>query len=249
MLGRFGFFPWRSNQCVWLWWFSRGEFLICVRYHQCMRFQFQVIFLGWISYLCQMSSVLVISMTRIFIDHCCSRSIVADVSIRTIHWLQLYQCMCWLLSLDTNPYLHSGERCGVLGLAELPHRKGVWKYNWLRARSLVRCGICASSTLRMCFYARWISLISGLLNEDLICWDDSWNCRGYSVIGICFVFSLVDANSFVLVSGYFDIWNLFSLDAALFVAGICFSMVLHMDVAFPCEWTFCTNYIRCSWVW
>ena len=38
--------------------------------------------LGWISYLCQMSSVLVISMTRIFIDYCCSRSIVADVFIR-----------------------------------------------------------------------------------------------------------------------------------------------------------------------
>ena len=29
-----------------------------------------------------------------------------------------------------------------------------------------------------------------------------------------FVFSLVEANSFVLVSGYFDIWNLFWLDAA-----------------------------------
>ena len=37
-------------------------------------------FLGWISYLCRMSSVLVISMTRFFIDYCCSRSIVADVS-------------------------------------------------------------------------------------------------------------------------------------------------------------------------
>ena len=57
-----------------------------------------------------------------------------------------------------------------------------------------------------------ISLISGLLNEDLICWVGSWNCRGYSVIGICFRISLVDANSFVLVSWYFDIWNLFSLE-------------------------------------
>ena len=41
-----------------------------------------------------------------------------------------------------------------------------------------------------------------------------WNLFSY--------FSLVDANSFVLVSGYFDIWNLFSLDAAFCVAGICF---------------------------
>ena len=53
-------------------------------------------------------------------------------------------------------------------------------------------------------------IISGLSNEDLICWVDSWNCRGYYVIGICFRISLVDANSFVLVSRYFDIWNLFS---------------------------------------
>ena len=74
---------------------------------------------------------------------------------------------------------------------------------------MVRCGICAVSTLRMCFYACRISLISGLSNEDLICWVDSRNCRGYSVIGICFRISLVDANSFVLVSWYFDIWNLF----------------------------------------
>ena len=55
----------------------------------------------------------------------------------------------------------------------------------------------------------------GFSDEDLICWFDSSNCRGYSVIGICFrIFSLVEANSFVLVSGSFDIWNLFSLDAA-----------------------------------
>ena len=86
----------------------------------------------------------------------------------------------------------------------------VWKYKWLGAIPMVRCGICAVSTLRMCFYACRISLISGLSNEDLICWVDSWNCRGYSVIGICFRISLVDANSFVLVSWYFDIWNLFS---------------------------------------
>ena len=65
---------------------------------------------------------------------------------------------------------------------------------------MVRCGICAVSTLRMCFYACRISLISGLSNEDLICWVDSWNCRSYPVIGICFRISLVDANSFVLVS-------------------------------------------------
>ena len=32
------------------------------------------------------------------------------------------------------------------------------------------------------------------------------------MIGICFRISLVDANSFVLISGYFDIWNLFSLE-------------------------------------
>ena len=38
---------------------------------------------------------------------------------------------------------------------------------------MVRCGICAVSTLRMCFYACRISLISGLLNEDLICWVGS----------------------------------------------------------------------------
>ena len=38
---------------------------------------------------------------------------------------------------------------------------------------MVRCGICADSTLRMCFYACRISLISGLSNEDLICWVDS----------------------------------------------------------------------------
>ena len=37
----------------------------------------------------------------------------------------------------------------------------------------VRCGICAVSTMKMCFYACRISLISGLSNEDLICWSDS----------------------------------------------------------------------------
>ena len=44
---------------------------------------------------------------------------------------------------------------------------------WLGAIPKVRCGICAVSTLRMCFYACRISLISGLSNEDLICWGDS----------------------------------------------------------------------------
>ena len=43
---------------------------------------------------------------------------------------------------------------------------------WI-AIPMVRCGICAVSTLRMCFYACRISLISGLLNEDLICWVGS----------------------------------------------------------------------------
>ena len=36
------------------------------------------------------------------------------------------------------------------------------KYKWLEAIPMVRCGICAVSTLRMCFYACRISLISGL---------------------------------------------------------------------------------------
>ena len=66
------------------------------------------------------------------------------------------------------------------------HVAKLWKYKWLGAIPMVRCGICAVSTLRMCFYACRISLISSLLNEDLICWVGSWNCRGYSVIGICF---------------------------------------------------------------
>ena len=187
-----------------------GVDFICVRYHQCMRFQFQVTFLGWILYLCQMSSVLVISMTRIFIDYCCSRSIVADVFIRIFidfsYFSACVGCSLWIL-------IHIFTPVNVvvsLDWPELPHRKGVWKYKWLGAIPMVRCGICAVSTLRMCFYACRISLISGLSNEDLICWVDSWNCRGYSVIGICFRISLVDANSFVLVSWYFDIWNLFS---------------------------------------
>ena len=81
-------------------------------------------FLGWISYLCQMSSVLVISMTRIFIDYCCSRSIVADVFIRIFIDFSYFSACVWLQSLDTNPYLHSGERCGVFGLARVATSKG-----------------------------------------------------------------------------------------------------------------------------
>ena len=47
---------------------------------------------------------------------------------------------------------------------------------------MVRCGICAVSTLRMCFYACRISLISGLLNEDLICWVGiSFGCCRHNV--------------------------------------------------------------------
>ena len=112
-----------------------GVDFICVRYHQCMRFQFQVTFLGWISYLCQMSSVLVISMTRIFIDYCCSRSIVADVFIRIFidfsYFSACVGCSLWIL-------IHIFTPVNVvvsLDWPELPHRKGVWKYKWLDSHS------------------------------------------------------------------------------------------------------------------
>ena len=59
--------------------------------------------------------------------------------------------MCWLQSLDTNPYLHSGERCGVFGLARVATSKGGESINGWIAIPMVRCGICAVSTLRMCF--------------------------------------------------------------------------------------------------
>ena len=183
---------------------------IRVRYHQCMRFQFQVIFLGWISYLCQMSSVLVISMTRFFIDYCCSRSIVADVFIPIFidfsYFSACVGCSLWIL-------IHIFTPVNVvvsLDWPELPHRKGVWKYKWLGAIPMVRCGICAVSTLRMCF-------MHAEYHWFLVYWMRIW-FAGSAVetvvvtlwLEFVFVFSLVDANSFVLVSWYFDIWNLFS---------------------------------------
>ena len=112
----------RISACVlvnFLGWIS-----ICVRYHQCMRFQFQVIFLGWISYLCQMSSVLVISMTRFSLTTVAVEVLLQMYSYVYSFDFQLFQCMCWLQSLDTNPYLHSGERCGVFGLARVATSKG-----------------------------------------------------------------------------------------------------------------------------
>ena len=82
-------------------------------------------FLGWISYLCRMSSVLVISMTRFFIDYCCSRSIVADVPIRIFidfsYFSACVGCSLWIL-------IHSFTPVNVvvsLDWPELPHRKGV----------------------------------------------------------------------------------------------------------------------------
>ena len=90
-----------------------------------MRFQFQVTFLGWISYLCQMSSVLVISMTRIFIDYCCSRSIVADVFIRIFidfsYFSACVGCSLWILIHIFTPV----NIVVSLDWPELPHRKGV----------------------------------------------------------------------------------------------------------------------------
>ena len=44
---------------------------------------------------------------------------------------------------------------------------------WLDSHSYGAMGICAVTTLRMCLYACRISLISGLLNEHLICWVGS----------------------------------------------------------------------------
>ena len=68
--------------------------------------------------------LLVISMTRFFIDYCCSRSIVADVFIRIFidfsYFSACVGCSLWIL----NPYLHSGERCGVFGLARVATSKG-----------------------------------------------------------------------------------------------------------------------------
>ena len=186
MLGRFGFFPWRSNQCVWVWWFSWGGFLICVRYHQCMRFHFR-----WFS------GVDFVSVSDV-ISACDFKD--KDFSSTTVAVEVLLQIYLYVLFIDFS-YISACVGCSLwilihiftpvnvvvsLDWPELPHRKGVWKYEWLRAMSMVRCGICAVSTLRMCFYACRLSLISGLLNEDLICWVGSWNCRGYSVIGICF---------------------------------------------------------------
>ena len=168
------------------WWFSWGGFLICVRYHQCMRFQFQVIFWGGFRICVGYHQCLWFQWQGYFIDYCCSRSIVADVFIRIFidfsYFSACVDCSLWIL-------IHIFTPVNVvvsLDWPELPHRKGVWKYKWLGAIPMVWCGICAVSTLRMCFYACRISLISGLLNEDLICWVGSWNCRGYSVIGICF---------------------------------------------------------------
>ena len=62
----------------------------------------------------------------------------------------------------------------------------LWKYKWLDSHSYgAMWHLCCKHSEHV-FYACRISLISGLLNEDLICWVGSWNCRGYSVIGICF---------------------------------------------------------------
>ena len=134
MLGRFGFFPWRSNQCVRLWWFSRGGFYLC-QVSSMHEISISGDFLGWISYLCQMSSVLVISMTRFFIDYCCSRSIVADVFIRIFidfsYFSACVGCSLWIL-------IHIFTPVNVvvsLDWPELPHRKGVWKYKWLDSHS------------------------------------------------------------------------------------------------------------------
>ena len=181
-------FPWRSNQCLWVWWFSWGGFLICVRYHQCMRFQFHGDFSG-----VDFVSVSDIISACDFKDkdfhwqllqskYCC-RYIYTYYSLTSAISVHVLVAVFWIL-------IHIFTPVNVvvsLDWPELPHRKGVWKYEWLMGHiSMVRCGICAVSTLRMCFYACRISLISGLLNEDLICWIGSWNCRGYSVIGICF---------------------------------------------------------------
>ena len=98
-----------------------GVDFICVRYHQCMRFQFQVIFWGGF---------------RICVRcHQCLWFQWQDFSLTTVAvevLLQMYSYVysltsaisCWLQSLDTNPYLHSGERCGVFGLARVATSKG-----------------------------------------------------------------------------------------------------------------------------
>ena len=82
--------------------------------------------------------------------------------------------MCWLQSLDTNPYLHSGERCGVFGLARVATSKGGVKVNkWLDSHSYGAMWHLCCKHSEDVFYACRISLISGLLNEDLICWVGS----------------------------------------------------------------------------
>ena len=79
---------------------------------------------------------------------------------------------------------------------------------------MVRCGICVLCTLRMCFMHteyHWFPVY------QMRIWFAGSTVETVVVIlwlEFVFVFSLVEANSFVLVSGYFDIWNLFSLDAA-----------------------------------
>ena len=82
-------------------------------------------FLGWISYLCRMSSVLVISMTRFFIDYCCSRSIAADVSIRIFIDFSYFSA-CVGCSLCILIHIFTPVNVVVsLDWPELPHRKGV----------------------------------------------------------------------------------------------------------------------------
>ena len=93
---------------------------------------------------------------------------------------------------------------------------------------MVRCVICAVSTLRMCFYACRISLISGLSNEDLICLDRQ--------LKLSWLFC--DWNLFSYFTGgckQFCTGELIFRYPEFVFAGICFSLVLHMDVAFPCE--------------
>ena len=93
--------------------------------------------------------------------------------------LGLLLLMVWNASVQSYLVLPSKTPSGACAPARIMHY-------WLRQRlsncesingwiaiPMVRCGICAVSTLRMCFYACRISLISGLLNEDLICWVGS----------------------------------------------------------------------------
>ena len=76
-------------------------------------------FLRWISYLCQMSSGLVISMTRFFTDYCCSRSIIIFIDFS--YFSACVGCSLWIL-------IHIFTPVNVvvsLDWPELPHRKGV----------------------------------------------------------------------------------------------------------------------------